>query len=82
MIKVRIKTAGRYMDDNLRARNCAAGEVLETREWYGMQLVADGLVVNVEPVEKTAPAKSKKPAKGKAAAPKKPSGPAGNPFLE
>lgn len=79
MIKVRIKTSGRYMDDNLRARNCAVDEVLETREWYGRQLIAEGLAVEAEAKPAAKPAK-KSGAKSPTA--QKPADPAGNPFLE
>ena len=41
-MQVIIVTAGTYMNDQLRAQKCAAGDVLETREWYAQQMAADG----------------------------------------
>lgn len=41
-MQVKIVTAGTYMNDQLRAQKCAAGDVLETREWYARQMTADG----------------------------------------
>lgn len=41
-MQVKIVTAGTYMNDQLRAQKCAAGDVLETREWYARQMADDG----------------------------------------
>lgn len=41
-MQVKIVIAGTYMDDHLKALKCAVGDVLDTREWYAQQMVAEG----------------------------------------
>lgn len=61
-MQVKIVTAGTYMNDQLRAQKCAAGDVLETREWYARQMTADGTgeIVGDTPKNQSGPKRRKK----------------------
>jgi hypothetical protein len=65
---IKIVVPGTYNDNHLKVHICKEGDVLETRGWYGLELIKQGLAEECVPVveetiveETTAPA-PKKPA--------------------
>ena len=70
-MQIKIKVAGTYMNEELRAQKCQAGDLLETREWYAQQMAADGSGQLLTPAEDETAAKAKKDAAKAAAAAKK-----------
>ena len=65
-MQIKVLKAGRYMNFDLRAQDCKPGDVLETREWYAQQMVADGNGASPSGAEKDAA--KKEAAKAAAAA--------------
>jgi hypothetical protein len=64
---VRILTAGKYNGQNLRAQDCKVGDVLDTRQWYGENLIEGGLAEEVAPEPVEEPKKAKAAARTKKA---------------
>jgi hypothetical protein len=86
-MKVKILVAGAYNGLNGKNVDCAEGDELETREWYGVKLVERGVAEAIEPTltpnllrdpetKKHVSGEGGK-AKAKTAADKKKAGPAG-----
>ncbi|HZU86595.1 MAG TPA: hypothetical protein VFF78_03860 [Anaerolineaceae bacterium] len=67
---IKIVVPGVYNDNHLEAHTCNEGDVLETRGWYGQELIKQGLaeefipVVEETIVEETKAPAGKKPAGG------------------
>ncbi len=89
-MQIKIKVAGTYMNEELRAQKCQAGDLLETREWYAQQMAADGNGQLLIPAEDDAAAKKTAAKKREAAAKKREAraatraaknAPPSNPFL-
>lgn len=83
-MEVKIIKPGVYMDANLRAKTCQAGDLLDTREWYAKTLIENGCA-QVIPVNTAKPAKKtagKKSGKKSAKPADAPATAAANPFLE
>ncbi|HBA90863.1 MAG TPA: hypothetical protein DCZ08_03515 [Anaerolineaceae bacterium] len=70
-MQIKIKVAGTYMNEELRAQKCQAGDLLETREWYAQQMAADGNGQLLTPAEDETAAAAKKAARAAAAAKKR-----------
>ncbi|MHB0964868.1 MAG: hypothetical protein ACYC36_00305 [Bellilinea sp.] len=70
-MQIKITIAGTYMNEELRAQKCQAGDLLETREWYAQQMAADGNGQLLTSAEDESAAKTKKDAVKAAAAAKK-----------
>lgn len=79
-MKIKVLKPGKYMVEDLTAKACQAGDVIDTRQWYAKELVAEGKAMLVEEpkVEPKAPVK-KTPAKK---VQKEKSVSVQNPFLE
>jgi hypothetical protein len=75
-MNVQIVTPGRYINARLKAVNCQAGDQLETKDWYGHELVLHGQAVavtaavsveTVEPEAEEQPAADEQPIEEKPA---------------
>ncbi len=72
---IKINVPGVYNDQNLEAHTCNAGDVLETRAWYGQELIRIGCAEKctppeLAPAEEVQPMKETKPKAPRKAQPK------------
>lgn len=75
-MKVKVLVPGKYMDKNLKAVKCQKDSVLDTKNWYGADMVANGTAEAIDPVEGE---KLKKTTKKKSTSSKKTTSKAKNP---
>jgi len=62
-MQIKVLKPGRYMNAELKAQDCVKGDLLDTREWYAQQMVANGTGVNPSDVEADAAVKAAAKAK-------------------